>query len=72
MRWKTRYSGRRGAGKAIVEATDGNLAIAQALLRHKSQITTATFSQENRDATGILAESKTRRKAEHEAAHART
>jgi integrase len=43
VRWKTLYSGRRGAGTAIVEATGGNLAIAQALLRHKSQITTATF-----------------------------
>jgi integrase len=43
VRWKTLYSGRRGAGTAIVEATNGNLAIAQALLRHKSQITTATF-----------------------------
>ena len=40
---KAIYAGRRGAGTAIVEATNGNLAIAQALLRHKNQMTTATF-----------------------------
>jgi integrase len=42
-RWKTLYAGRRGAATAVIEANNGNLAIGQALLRHKSQITTATF-----------------------------
>jgi integrase len=37
------YAGRRGAATAVIEANNGNLAIGQALLRHKSQITTATF-----------------------------
>ena len=43
VRWKTLYAGRRGAATAVIEANNGNLAIGQALLRHKSQITTATF-----------------------------
>jgi integrase len=42
-KWKAIYAGRRGAGTATVEANNGNLAIAQALLRHKNQMTTATF-----------------------------
>lgn len=42
-KWKTLYAGRRGAATAVIEANNGNLAIGQALLRHKSQITTATF-----------------------------
>ncbi len=41
--WKTLYAGRRCAATAVIEANNGNLAIGQALLRHKSQITTATF-----------------------------
>jgi integrase len=43
VRWKTLYAGRRCAATAVIEANNGNLAIGQALLRHKSQITTATF-----------------------------
>jgi integrase len=43
VRWKTLYAGRRGAATAVIEANNGNLAIGQALLRHKSQITTAVF-----------------------------
>ncbi|MGD1025316.1 MAG: site-specific integrase [Candidatus Sulfotelmatobacter sp.] len=43
VKWKTLYAGRRGAATAVIEANNGNLAIGQALLRHKSQITTATF-----------------------------
>jgi integrase len=43
VRWKTLYAGRRGAATAVIEKNNGNLAIGQALLRHKSQITTATF-----------------------------
>jgi integrase len=42
-RWKTLYAGRRCAATAVIEANNGNLAIGQALLRHKSQITTAMF-----------------------------
>lgn len=41
--WKTLYAGRRGAITAIIENNGGNLAIGQALARHKNQITTATF-----------------------------
>jgi|GEM_PF-1481707 len=41
--WKTLYAGRRGAATAVIEANNGNLAIGQALLRHKNQMTTATF-----------------------------
>jgi integrase len=41
--WKSLYAGRRGAATAIIEVNNGNLAMGQALLRHKSQITTATF-----------------------------
>ena len=43
VKWKTLYAGRRCAATAVIEANNGNLAIGQALLRHKSQITTATF-----------------------------
>jgi len=43
VQWKTLYAGRRCAATAVIEANNGNLAIGQALLRHKSQITTATF-----------------------------
>jgi integrase len=42
-KWKSLYAGRRCAATAVIEANNGNLAIGQALLRHKSQITTATF-----------------------------
>lgn len=38
--WKTLYAGRRGACTAAIEATGGNYAVAQALLRHKSMKTT--------------------------------
>src|SRR5581483_3209227 len=38
--WKGLYSGRRGACTFAVEATNGNYAVAQALLRHKSMVTT--------------------------------
>ena len=38
--WKGLYAGRRGACTAVVEATNGNYAVAQALLRHKTMTTT--------------------------------
>jgi integrase len=40
VEWKTLYAGRRGACTAAIEATNGNYAVAQALLRHKSMTTT--------------------------------
>jgi len=40
VEWKTLYAGRRGACTAVIEATGGNYAVAQALLRHKSMKTT--------------------------------
>jgi integrase len=40
IEWKGLYSGRRGACTAVIEATGGNYAVAQALLRHKSMTTT--------------------------------
>jgi integrase len=42
-KWKSLYAGRRCAATAVIESNNGNLAIGQALLRHKSQITTAAF-----------------------------
>lgn len=40
LAWKGLYAGRRGACTLTVEATGGNYAVAQALLRHKSMTTT--------------------------------
>jgi integrase len=40
VKWVGLYAGRRGACTAVVEATNGNYAVAQALLRHKSMTTT--------------------------------
>ena len=40
VQWKGLYAGRRGACTAVVEATGGNYAVAQALLRHKKMTTT--------------------------------
>jgi integrase len=40
VRWKGFHAGRRGACTAVVEATGGNYAVAQALLRHRSMTTT--------------------------------
>jgi integrase len=38
--WKSLYAGRRGACTMTIEATNGNYAVAQALLRHRSMATT--------------------------------
>jgi hypothetical protein len=43
VQWKTLQAGRRDSATAVIEKNNGNLAIGQALLRHKNQITTATF-----------------------------
>ena len=40
VEWKGLYAGRRGACTAIIEATGGNYAVAQAVLRHKTMDTT--------------------------------
>jgi integrase len=40
LTWKSLYAGRRCAATFIIEATGGNYAIAQAVLRHKSMSTT--------------------------------
>jgi integrase len=40
VQWKGLYAGRRGAVTAIIEATNGNYAVAQAMARHKSMTTT--------------------------------
>jgi integrase len=40
LEWKGLHSGRRGCCTAVIEATNGNYAVAQALLRHKSMKTT--------------------------------
>jgi hypothetical protein len=40
IEWKGVYSGRRGACTTVIEATGGNYAVAQALLRHNSMTTT--------------------------------
>jgi integrase len=37
------YCGRRGAGTAIIERSNGNIALGQALLRHKDAATTTRF-----------------------------
>jgi len=40
LEWKGLYAGRRGMVTAVVEATGGNYAVAQALARHKKMTTT--------------------------------
>jgi integrase len=40
VEWKGLYAGRRGAVTAVIEATNGNYAVAQAMARHKSMTTT--------------------------------
>jgi integrase len=40
VEWKTLYSFRRGGCTFAIEITNGNYAVAQALLRHKSMLTT--------------------------------
>lgn len=43
LQWKSLYAGRRGAGTAIIDLTNGNYAAAQELLRHKHMTTTLQF-----------------------------
>lgn len=41
--WKGLYAGRRGAATAVIGLTNGNVAAAQELLRHKNMATTLAF-----------------------------
>jgi integrase len=41
--WKGIYSGRRGAGTAAIDLTNGNITAGQELLRHKNATTTLRF-----------------------------
>jgi len=43
LEWKGLYAGRRGAGTAVIGLTNGNVAAAQELLRHKNMSTTLAF-----------------------------
>jgi integrase len=43
LQWKSLYAGRRGAGTAMIDLTNGNYAAAQELLRHKHMTTTLQF-----------------------------
>jgi integrase len=53
--WKGLYAGRRGACTAVIEATGGNYAVAQALLRHKTMDTTLRVYKKQITAQGLLA-----------------
>ncbi len=53
--WKGLYAGRRGACTAVIEATGGNYAVAQALLRHKTMDTTLRVYKKQITPQGLLA-----------------
>jgi integrase len=53
--WKGLYAGRRGAVTAIIEATGGNYAVAQAIARHKSMTTTLNVYKKQITPQGLLA-----------------
>jgi integrase len=53
--WKGLYAGRRGACTAIIEATNGNYAVAQAVLRHKTMDTTLRVYKKQITPQGLLA-----------------
>jgi integrase len=55
VEWKGMYAGRRGAITAIVEATNGNYAVAQAIARHKSMTTTLNVYKKQITRQGLLA-----------------
>jgi integrase len=66
--WKSLDAGRRCAATAVIEATGGNYAVAQALLRHKSMTTTlnvykkAITSEAFRTGMKLLQEAATTKK----------
>jgi integrase len=53
--WKGLYAGRRGACTAIIEATGGNYAVAQAVLRHKTMDTTLRVYKKQITPQGLVA-----------------
>jgi integrase len=53
--WKGLYAGRRGAVTAIIEATNGNYAVAQGIARHKSMTTTLNVYKKQITKQGLLA-----------------
>jgi len=53
--WKGLYAGRRGAVTAIIEATNGNYAVGQAVARHKSMTTTLNVYKKQITRQGLLA-----------------
>jgi hypothetical protein len=55
VEWKGLYAGRRGAVTAIIEATNGNYAVAQAIARHKSMTTTLNVYKKQITRQGLLA-----------------
>jgi integrase len=55
VRWKGLYAGRRGAVTAIIEATNGNYAVAQGIARHKSMTTTLNVYKKQITKQGLLA-----------------
>jgi integrase len=55
IEWKGLHAGRRGACTAVIESTNGNYAVAQALLRHKSMKTTLDVYKKAITANGFKA-----------------
>jgi integrase len=55
VQWKGLYAGRRGAVTAIIEATNGNYAVAQAMARHKSMTTTLNVYKKQITKQGLVA-----------------
>jgi integrase len=53
--WKGLYAGRRGAVTAIIEATNGNYAVAQVMARHKSMTTTLNVYKKQITPQGLMA-----------------
>jgi len=63
LRWKGLYAGRRGAITAIIEATGGNYAVAQAVARHKSMTTTLNVYKKQITPQGLMAGMQTFQKS---------
>jgi integrase len=55
IEWKGLHAGRRGCCTAVIESTNGNYAVAQALLRHKSMKTTLDVYKKAITANGFKA-----------------
>jgi hypothetical protein len=61
--WKGLYAGRRGAITAVIEATGGNYAVAQALARHKTMSTTLNVYKKQITTQGFVAGMQTFQKS---------